>query len=144
MPIEYLIGALAVIVGSLVALSSFIIAKKPEAKKLFEKIAPYQGFLGVALLGYGAWQLIANIGDIGDWFKLNKLYAIGWLCYMVSAILLGFCLGFGLIANWIPGEGGAEKKGLEIQKKLLGFSLPIGIVGLFGGFVTLYTYFKFN
>jgi hypothetical protein len=31
---------------------------------------------------------------------------------------------------WIPGEGAAEKKGIEIQKKLLGLSLPIGIAGI--------------
>jgi hypothetical protein len=35
-----------------------------------------------------------------------------------------------LIATWIPGESGAEKKAVQVQKKLLGLSLPIGIVGL--------------
>ena len=52
-----------------------------------------------------------------------------------------YLLGFGLIANWIPGEGDAEKKGLEIQKKLLGLSLPIGAIGLASGIITLYYYF---
>jgi hypothetical protein len=142
----YLYGSLAVIVGSLVALSGFIIARKPEAKALFEKIAPYQGYLGVSLLGYGIWQTLANMGDFGDWFgkhNPHKIFAIGWLAYLFSAIILGFCLGFGVIANWIPGEGAAEKKGIVIQKTLLTFSLPIGIIGLVGGIITLYSYFTF-
>ena len=132
------IGPLAVIVASLVALSTFIIAKKPEAKQLFEKIAPYQGFLGVGLLAWGVydlWHLVISSywGDRSYWgvvMEVDKLAGIALIAYIISEILLGFLLGFGLIATWIPGEGGAEKKGLEIQKKLLGFSMPIGIVGL--------------
>jgi hypothetical protein len=138
------IGPLAVIVASLVALSGFIIAKKPELKSTFEKIQPYQGFLGVFLLVWGIYDLYHNVlstfvMDKSRWGILwggiggmggDKLAAIALLGYIVSEILLGFMLGFGLIANWIPGEGAAEKKGVAIQKKLLTFALPIGIVGL--------------
>jgi len=141
MPAEYLIGALAVIVGSLVALSSFIIARKPESRALFAKIAPYQGFLGVGLLVYGVWQLLANLGDIRAWFEFNTVYALAWVACLVAAILLGINLGFGVIAGWIPGDGAAEQRGLAIQKKLLTYSLPIGLVGLFGGLITVYTFF---
>jgi hypothetical protein len=133
------IGPLAVIVASLVALSSFIIAKKPEAKQLFDKIAPYQGFLGAGLLLWSLYALyyyvIAGFGGFDkSLFSMamdgDKLAAISLLGYIVCGILLGFILGFGIIASWIPGESGAEKKGLEIQKKLLAFSLPIGAAGL--------------
>ena len=55
------IGPLAVIVASLVALSGFIIAKKPELKATFEKIQPYQGFLGVFLLVWGIYDLYHNV-----------------------------------------------------------------------------------
>lgn len=136
-----LIGTLAVIVGSLVALSSFIIAKKPELKSTFEKIQPYQGFLGVGLLGWGIWDLINNVGDFGAMIKFKAILGIAIIGYIAAAILLGFILGFGLIASWIPGEGGAEKKGLELQKKLLTFSLPIGVIGLVCSIIVLYYYF---
>ena len=133
------IGPLAVIVGALVCLSGFIIAKKPEAKHLFEKVAPFQGFLGVFLLAWGLYDLWHYV--IRDWPPMDRslfsvalehetLTAVALLGYILSEIIIGFCLGFGLIANWIPGEHGAEKKGLEIQRKLLGFSIPIGIAGL--------------
>ena len=138
----HLIGALAVIVASLICLSSFIVAKKPEAKQLFEKIAPYQGFLGVGMLALGLWRFIADVGDYGMMLDSPfKLLAISIIAYELSLIVLGFILGFGLIAGWIPGESGAEKKGLEIQKKLLAFSLPIGVIGLIAGVMMLYYYF---
>src|SRR5689334_14753684 len=126
------IGPLAVIVAAFVALSGFIIAKKPDLKSLFDKISPYQGFLGVGLLGWGIYDLIWMLGSHGapksyiglvlDW---NKLSGIAWISYVAAEILLGFMLGFGLIATWIPGESGAEKKAVQVQKKLLGLSVPI-------------------
>lgn len=121
----YLIGPLAVILGSLIALSSFIIAKKPEAKELFAKVAPYQGFLGVGLLFYGIWDLLHYVifswgGLDMSWFslvmKIDKLAAFACLFYILSEIILGFILGFGLIATWIPGEGTAEKRGSRSRR----------------------------
>ena len=138
-----ILGPIACILGAVLCLSSFIIGKKPEAKQLFEKVAPYQGFLGVALLVLGLWELWDKV--ISGYRGLDKsvfsilmdsrmgndsFAGISLLIYVIAAIIIGFILGFGLIANWIPGEGKAEKKGLEIQKKLLAFSLPIGAVGL--------------
>lgn len=136
----YLVGSIAVIVGSLIALSSFIVSKKPEAKALFEKIAPYQGFLGVGLLGWGIVDFVRTFGDWGQLLDAKFILGIGIIGYVCSEVLLGFLLGFGLIAKWIPGEGAAEKKGIEIQKQLLSVSLPIGVVGLISGFITLYYY----
>jgi hypothetical protein len=134
------IGPIAVIVGALICLSGFIIAKKPDLKHLFEKIAPFQGFLGVGLLAWGLYALYYYFvksygGDSIFMFLIDhprgdKLAAISLAGYVVSEIIIGFILGFGLIANWIPGESAAEKKGLEIQRKLLGLSIPIGAIGL--------------
>ena len=132
------IGPLAVIVASLVALSGFIIAKKPEAKQLFEKIQPYQGFLGVGLLGWCLYDLYHTViatyvADKSRWglmMDYDKLAGISLIGYIICGILLGFMLGFGLIATWIPGESGAEKKAVAVQKKLLAASLPIGAIGL--------------
>lgn len=141
----HLIGPLALIVGSLVCLSSFIIAKKPEAKQLFEKIAPYQGFLGVALLFWGLYDVYrwflqdtgADMSAFSLFMKVDKVLAFAGLAYVISEVIIGFILGFGLIATWIPGEGGAEKKGLEVQKKLLTFALPIGIIGIISAVIVL-------
>lgn len=139
------IGPLALILGSLVCLSTFIISKKPEAKELFEKIAPYQGFLGVGLLFWGLYDMYRwflqdtgiGMSAFSIFMKVDKVLAFAGAAYLVSEVLIGFILGFGLIASWIPGEGTAEKKGLAIQKKLLTVSLPIGIVGIISAILVL-------
>ena len=133
------IGPLALIVAALVAMSCLIISKKPDLKATFDKIMPYQGFLGVGLLAWGIYDLLRvmlfSYGGSGkSLFSLvmlvDKFAGIVMIGYLISEILLGFMLGFGLIATWIPGEGAAEKKGVAIQKKLLGLSVPIGAVGM--------------
>jgi hypothetical protein len=133
------IGPLALIVAALVAMSGLIISKKPDLKATFDKIMPYQGFLGVGLLAWGIYDLLRvmlfSYGGSGkSLFSIvmlfDKFAGIVMIGYLISEILLGFMLGFGLIAGWIPGEGAAEKKGVAIQKKLLGLSVPIGVVGM--------------
>jgi hypothetical protein len=34
------------------------------------------------------------------------------------------------IAKWLPGEGGAEQKGMELSKKLAPYQVIIGLIGL--------------
>jgi hypothetical protein len=140
----FLIGALAVIAGALIAMSSFIIARRPSSRQLFERIAPYQGFLGVGLLIWGVIDLVRTGGHWVDFMRAPypKLFGIGVIAYVLSEIILGFCLGFGVIAGWIPGESGAERRGIAIQRRLLASSLPIGVVGLFSGLIMLYYYVK--
>jgi len=158
------IGPILVIVAALVALSGLIISKKPELKATFDKIAPYQGFLGVGLLAWGVWDLIHNViqspwpmpaggskSTFGYLFSgadlssvggpaaygADKIAAVALLGYIISEILLGFMLGFGLIASWIPGESGAEKGAVKVQKKLLALAVPIGFIGLACGVLWL-------
>jgi hypothetical protein len=139
-----LIGLL-LIVASILAVSGFIISKKPEAKQLIDKIVPFQGIIGVALLAMGLLFLILWIGkmdrisDVGDkWTLFPFAFYLGTLC----AIALGFLFGMPLIAKWIPGETPAEQKALEMQKKIAGFSTVIGIVGLIFGLLMIYYRFK--
>ena len=49
------ITGLLCIIGGVLAASSLILSKRPDAKKALDKIAPFQGIIGVALLGLGIW-----------------------------------------------------------------------------------------
>ncbi|HVV83823.1 MAG TPA: hypothetical protein VHE35_12195 [Kofleriaceae bacterium] len=139
-----LIGLL-LIVASILAVSGFIISKKPEAKQLIDKIVPFQGFIGVALLALGVIFLIGWIGktdDIGAIGDHWTLFPFAFYLGTASAIVLGFLFGMPLIAKWIPGETPAEVKAMEMQKKLAAFQTIIGIVGLVFGLLMLYYRFK--
>ena len=127
------------IIGGLIAASGFIIAKKPDAENLLKKLAPYQGWIGVVMLGDGIWNL-TSIGDIFRSISAAPLLGIGGLIVIFSLVFVGFMLGFGLIAKWMPGEGAAEKKMGEIQKKLTVFSAPLGLASIVGGVILLVFY----
>lgn len=119
----------ALTVAGILAISSLILAKKPEAKQLIDKLVPYQGFVGVGLLAWGVINLIRFLSHF-SLMMYWKTFGIIVLAAILSEVLLGFLFGMPLIAKWIPGESPAEVKALEMQKKVGGFSVLIGIVGL--------------
>jgi hypothetical protein len=127
------------ILGGLLAASGFILSKKPDAKVLLDKIAPYQGFIGLAMFVDG----IINIGDllhVGAMLSYSKLIAITIIIVIPSLILVGFMLGFSLAAKYLfkgGSGGGAQEKAGAIQAKLAGFSAPLGFASIIGGFLCL-------
>jgi hypothetical protein len=56
---------------------------------------------------------------------------------VVTSILLGFMFGMPQIAKWMPGDGGAEHKGMELAKKLAPFQVILGVVGIVAALLVL-------
>ena len=125
------INALLLILGGILAVSSLIVAKKPDAKELIDKLVPYQAIIGIALLALGLVNLIRSLGHLLDAFR--TLPGFEAIVMIVTSILLGFMFGMPQIAKWIPGEGGTEQKGLELSKKLVPYQVIIGVIGLASG-----------
>ena len=121
---------LLIIVGGVLAISALIVAKKPEAKQLLDKITPYQAIIGVVLLGWGILSLIRSLKGIGLAFKVIPVFTVSALAMIACAILLGFLFGMPQIAKWAPGESGAEVKAMELSKKLAPFQVILGLVGI--------------
>jgi hypothetical protein len=126
----WIIGPLLLLVGGVIALSGFIASKKPNAKELLDKLTPIAGFIGVGLLVWGIIDLIRSLDMLGTVMGASAFRGIIFIVYLASEILLGFLLGMGLIAKWMPGEGAVEKKGVEMQKKLTAWQVPIGFIGI--------------
>jgi hypothetical protein len=125
------INALVLIAGGILAVSSLIVAKKPDAQKLIDKLVPYQAIIGVALLVLGIVNLIRVLGNhLFDILRIVPLFGLTYLAMCVTSILLGLLFGMPQIAKWLPGEGPAEQKGMELSKKLAPYQILIGIVGL--------------
>ena len=125
------INALVLIAGGILAVSSLIVAKKPDAQKLIDKLVPYQAIIGVALLVLGILNLIRLLGNhLFDILRIVPLFGLTYLAMCVTSILLGLLFGMPQIAKWVPGEGPAEQKGMELSKKLAPYQILIGIVGL--------------
>lgn len=125
-----LINPLLLIAAGILAVSGLIVAKKPNAKDLIDKLVPYQAFIGVGLLAFGLWNLVRSLGTVFDVLKVAPLLGITALAVIVSSVLLGFMFGMPQIAKWIPGQAAAEQKGMELSKKLAPFQVLIGIIGI--------------
>jgi len=145
MPFVMILIGLLLIVAGILAVSGLIISKKPEAKAMIDKIVPFQGFIGVALLALGVIFLLGWLGKMDIISKIGDewtLFPFAFYLGTAAAIALGFLFGMPLIAKWIPGETPAEQKAMEMQKKLAGFSTIVGILGLIFGLLMLYYRFK--
>lgn len=125
---DYLLPLL-LIAGGILAVSSLIVAKKPDAKAMIDRLVPYQAFIGVGLLGLGLWNLIRAF-EIFKFVSLIPVLVIVTLAMIVSAVLLGFMFGMPQIAKWMPGEGAAEQKGMELSTKLAPFQVLFGLIGI--------------
>jgi hypothetical protein len=127
-----------ILLAGVIAASGLIVAKAANAKDLIAKITPFQGLIGVALLGFGLYDLLTNL----DVFKAvlhfkPLLFSLTLLAWFVGSIILGFILGVPQIAAWIPGESNAETKLVDLQKKMLPLQTIFGIVGLVDGVLLL-------
>lgn len=125
--------ALLLIAGGLLGASGLIIAKKPDAKELLNKLVPYQAGIGVGLLGLGLFTLLRWIGSIGLFFKVAPLFGVALFGSCFVAMALGFFFGMPLIAKWIPGDSPAEEKAETMAKKLAPFQTILGIAGIVCG-----------
>ncbi len=130
------------IAGGLLAASGFILSKKPDAKKYLDMLAPYQGFIGIAMFADG----ILNISDllhVGAYLSLSKIIGVTILIVVPSLLLVGLLLRFSLAAKYLFRGGGgqaAQEKAGQIQAKLATFSAPLGFASIIGGFMCLLMY----
>lgn len=92
-----MIGISIAILGGLIASSNVIIAKKPNAKELIDKLTPYQGWIGVILAFWGVWGIISSVLNIGD---LSLTWIVS-LAVAVAEFVVGFLLGYGLISKYL-------------------------------------------
>src|SRR5215468_2213849 len=55
---QCMLDGLIGIAGGILAASALIIARKPNAKELIDKLTPYQGWIGVVMFGWGIWEIL--------------------------------------------------------------------------------------
>lgn len=138
MDLLMLLNIIALLAGGLLAASGLIVAKKPNAKELIDKLVPYQAIIGVALLALGVinflWWITHGLFSL---LAHSALFGIVIFALTVTSILLGFLFGMPQIAKWMPGEGAAEHKGLELSKKVAPYQGILGVIGLVAALLAL-------
>ena len=113
------------IVGGVLTASPLIVSRKPNAKEIFARIAPYQGFLGVGIFALGVLWLVRWLPNLS--LSLTSLQGAIVLGMIVANILVGFLLGFGLLSRVLAKNATAQEKSKELIAKLTKFQIPLGV-----------------
>lgn len=125
-----LVFRLLLIAAGLLATSNLILAKRPDSKKLFDAVAPFNGLIGLVLLVISVLYLLKYVVPyLVDLMKSMN----GWIAIatVVVAILLGFLLGFALLSKLLAGKSPAAlEKGEKFRAKIAMAQIPLGIAGI--------------
>ena len=102
-----LLGALAV--------PSLILARRPDAREMLGKLAPYQGWMGAVSALWGIWGIISSFLNIG-WLTTAP---ISWATSLAASVLLaglGFILGIGVMKTFIKSPAAQKKLDVTLER----------------------------
>jgi len=120
-----MLTAIVAILGGLIAASSLIVAKQPNAKEMLDKLTPYQGWIGVLLTIWSIMGLISSVASIGA-------MGIAWLIGLASSaamFIVGFLLAYSLISKYLLEKNETAKaKGQALRAKLVNYQVMAGVV----------------
>jgi hypothetical protein len=118
------------VLGGLLALSSLLVARAPDAREKLEKLAQFQGWIGLTMFGWGVWELIDSVLGLSLLGSHPILWAF-WLAMGVADFGVGMILGFGLISTYaLRGNAQAIEKGARLRAALVRFQVPLGILAI--------------
>lgn len=124
-------AGLITIAGGILAASSLIIASKPNAKQLIDKLTPYQGWIGIVMFFWGVWETLAVVRHLS---MLGSVIGIFFLASAVADLVVGFLLGFGLITQYaLSKNASAQARGQQIRAKLAPLQGTFGILAIVVG-----------
>ncbi|MCA9672369.1 MAG: hypothetical protein KC503_42535 [Myxococcales bacterium] len=122
------------IVLGILGAANLIIARKPEAKELIGKLAPYQGWMGAVSALWGTWVVIHALMHMGFFLKWSVL---GFIIYVANGgllLCLGLLLGIGVLKSFVKHPTAQEKMTMMVAK-LAPLQGTLGIVAIcLGGF----------
>jgi hypothetical protein len=135
-----MLAGLICIAGGILAAAGLIIARKPDAKALIDKLTPYQGWIGLCMFGWGIHEVIGVLTNMG-YMKTAFGSWLFWALTGASDLLVGFLLGFGLIVKYALGKNAtALARGTQIRQKLAAYQGVFGVVSIVLGVVYIVLY----
>jgi hypothetical protein len=123
-----LINGIWLAILGILGASSLIIAKKPDAKELIAKLAPYQGWIGAVSALWGAWAIISAVLHIG-WLTSAPIYWVTFLGDGALQLALGLLLGVGVLKSFIKDPTASAKLDQTITK-LAPYQGTLGLVAI--------------
>ena len=140
-----MVTGITLIILSLIAVPSIILAKRPNAQELLDKITPYQGWIGLVFTFWGVYGIIFS-GVLGiSWLSEWPIYWITTLAVNIMQAILGFLLGYGMISKYVFSKNEqAIQKGKQLLAKLAPIQGKLGIAGIIVGIWSIIASFLFH
>jgi D-alanyl-lipoteichoic acid acyltransferase DltB (MBOAT superfamily) len=131
-----MLSGLITIAGGILAASALIVARKPNAKDLIDKLTPYQGWIGIVMFLWGIYATFTCVRYIGVLSDAPILWTLS-LASAVADLVVGFLLGFGLITKYtLDGNPVARARGQQLRERLARYQGAFGLLAIAMG--TLY------
>jgi hypothetical protein len=123
-----LVNGIWLAVLGILGAANLIIARKPEAKELIGKLAPYQGWIGAVSAIWGAVGIVLQVLNIA----LLTWAPILWITGLANCILefaLGLLLGVGVLKTFIKNPAANQKMDATITK-LAPYQGTLGLIAI--------------
>ena len=135
----YFINALVLIAGGVLAASAVIVARRPDAQQMINRLVPFQAMIGVGLLAIGFINVVKLLTSGGlRGLSAVPFFSASLLSMLGCSILLGFLFGMPLISRLIPGNSSAEQKAAEFAQKIAAFQIVLGLLGIVASLLYLF------
>ena len=126
----WIITVVILLLGGVLGAANLIIARKPNAKELIDKLVPYQGAIGVLMVLCGLWGLLGLL----QMLRALSSAPLFWLLFFVATATqlgLGFLLGYGLISRYVLSKSAqAMEKGEKLRARLTVYQGSPGVVAI--------------
>jgi hypothetical protein len=131
------VNALVVILGGILACSALIVAQKPDARQILDKLAPFQALIGVGMVGLSLVNFLRSIRVLTDMFKVDLIMAAGTWAMLGVGVVLGALLGVSQIMKLVAGNPQAQQRAYEMIQKVAPFQVLLGLAGIGGSVIVL-------
>jgi hypothetical protein len=114
-------GLFLIVLGGLGA--STLVARREEGRKALAALEPYQGWIGVVAVAWGAWLLV----EILVGFRRGQ-----WILSMVDAgllVCLGLLLGVGILKSFVKDPAGQENFD-RVAARITPYRQTLGVVAM--------------
>jgi hypothetical protein len=132
-----LITAIVLIALGLLAASSSIVARRPDAQSYIDALVPYQGWLGFITCLWGAWIIFDAVLHL-SWIGSVPIW---WFTFALGGALefaLGLLLGYALLTKYLLSRNAeAMARGEQVRLSLVPYQTTLGYLAIVLGVWTI-------
>lgn len=133
--------ALLTVFGGLLAASSWIIARQPQARELYARVDPWRGAFGLLLLVWGLFMLLFRYILALPAFLSAPLDMLVYTVTVLADTAIGFLLGYPLLSRWLLRRNpAAEEQGQALRARLHPYQIGLGLTAIATGVLFLFTW----